>query len=531
VSLWLIKKYFFLTAFSFFCFILPNSSVKAAERIYFYYGPLQFSVSVDALENFAETGKVEPELAFLLKRLNAEQQNKLRDFLRSPYKYYDYLQLHRLGHSYIGKRVLNYLGELIQISGGRNGFYGIRGAALSAAASSEGLTVLNFLRQFPTDIQLNTDRAIELMREFSTINKETQSLLAKLEKMTENNVSLEKSVDFNQLQDLRQPGNLKTRQQSISLKDATRDRNLIVDLYLPEKLDRSPVIVISSGIGSHRDRFSDLAKHLASYGFVVAIPDHPGSNAERLQAFFQGLERENFDFSEHIDRPLDTTFLLNELDRLNQSQFQGEIDTQQVGVFGYSFGGATALALAGAEINFKQLEKDCGDRINLINLSLVYQCSALELPCQNLNLKDDRVKAVFIFAAFSHSIFGREGLSKIDIPVFWQALDNDIYDPLILEPIPSFNLLTTKHKYLLVSSKLPHACVTFNQEEREKCLPKLQLAQAYQSAMSTAFFEVYVAKDKQYSAYLNSAYAKAISQQPYNLSLVKSLEIEENDNK
>ena len=35
-----------------------------------------------------------------------------------------------------------------------------------------------------------------------------------------------------------------------------------------------------------------------------------------------------------------------------------------MGIFGYSFGGTTALSLAGAELDFDQLEKDCTFPIN-----------------------------------------------------------------------------------------------------------------------------------------------------------------------
>ena len=46
--------------------ILTLLPVKAAERIYFNYGPLGFSVSVSALETFAQEGKVDKELGFSL---------------------------------------------------------------------------------------------------------------------------------------------------------------------------------------------------------------------------------------------------------------------------------------------------------------------------------------------------------------------------------------------------------------------------------------------------------------------------------
>jgi len=104
-----------------------------------------------------------------------------------------------------------------------------------------------------------------------------------------------------------------------------------------------------------------------------------------------------------------------------------------VGIFGYSFGGTTALSLAGAELNFDQLEKDCTFPIDVVNISILYQCRALELPRKKVDLQDSRIKAAFVFVPFSNSLFGENGLNRVNIPSFWQATDEDIVTPLLLE--------------------------------------------------------------------------------------------------
>ncbi len=47
---------------------------------------------------------------------------------------------------------------------------------------------------------------------------------------------------------------------------------------------------------------------------------------------------------------------------------------------GQSFGAYTALALAGAKINFEQLKQDYLPQAQYLNPSLFLQCRALELP-------------------------------------------------------------------------------------------------------------------------------------------------------
>jgi predicted dienelactone hydrolase len=102
--------------------------------------------------------------------------------------------------------------------------------------------------------------------------------------------------------------------QSMILNDFRRGRTFPVDLYLPTG-GSAPVIVISHGLGSDRLTFKYLATHLASYGFAVAVPEHPGSNAQQVQALINGLANEVTAPAELTDRPLDIKFLLDELGR------------------------------------------------------------------------------------------------------------------------------------------------------------------------------------------------------------------------
>ncbi|MEH2255310.1 alpha/beta hydrolase family protein [Nostoc sp.] len=80
-----------------------------------------------------------------------------------------------------------------------------------------------------------------------------------------------------------------------------------------------------------------------------------------MQALLKGTSQQVFADTELIDRPLDVTFVLDQLEQRSKSDpwLQGKINGQQVGVIGQSFGGYTALVLAGARININQLQKNC----------------------------------------------------------------------------------------------------------------------------------------------------------------------------
>src|SRR3712207_5632538 len=110
--------------------VLP---AHAAEQIYLKYGPFGISISVDELETFAETGKREGTLGYYLNRLNSNQQSQLRDVLRARYEV-DPVMVSQFSYTSSGERLMKEAGELIKTPARQNGFHGIRGAAILAAA-------------------------------------------------------------------------------------------------------------------------------------------------------------------------------------------------------------------------------------------------------------------------------------------------------------------------------------------------------------------------------------------------------------
>lgn len=61
---------------------LPRPAI-AAEHIYFAYGPLLFSLSIDALETYVEEGRITPEFAPYANQLEEEMLAQLRQDLQA----------------------------------------------------------------------------------------------------------------------------------------------------------------------------------------------------------------------------------------------------------------------------------------------------------------------------------------------------------------------------------------------------------------------------------------------------------------
>ncbi|MGM3307413.1 alpha/beta hydrolase [Anabaena sp. WFMT] len=508
--------------------------VLGAERLTLSAGILEESIPIDSLEKYAKTGEIDDDLAVYAKYANQTQLTQLRKVLVTSIPL-NIVNISQFLYTSIGERLLERLGEVIQTESRLSGFYAIRAALILAATEPNNLTLLNILRKFPTrSISINLDRSLEIAATLQDLVNKTQNAVAHI-----NEKSQLKSTTSNPtaglLADIKKLGNFTWKKQTITLNDQFRNRIFPADIYLPDVLNPRSIIVISHGLGSDRSSFAYLAEHLAQSGFVVAVPEHPGSNSEQLQALLAGKSQTVTSPREFIDRPLDVKYLLDELTRLSQNNpaFQGRLNLQQIGVIGQSFGGYTALALAGAKINFEQLKKDCPDIKNSLNLSLLLQCLAINLPNIEYNLFDPRVKAVIAIDPINSSIMGSASLSQIKIPVMIISGSADTIAPALPEQIIPFTWLTTPNKYLVLINGGTHFSTIAESPNTVVPLPIQviglypELARSYVKALSVPFLQTYVAEQQSYLPYLSADYVNTISQQPLPLSLVKSLTLEQ----
>ncbi len=506
----------------------------SAEQIRLRYGLYELLITQEALTTFSETGEADGDLATLVSRLGTDRAAQFQAALQAEYDL-DPVLANRFSYTRSGEQLLTAVGDLIQTGSGQNGYKALRAALTLAAADPDGLSMLSFLEHFPSEMRINIGDALALAEDYGNLLGETQQAVEQLAAETASAAEASPSVDFSQLPDPRLPGDSEVSAETLTLYDEGRDRTIPMDLYLPEALPGEeasdvPVIVVSNGLGARRDRFTDLARHLASHGFAVALPDHPGSDRERLQAFYLGFESENFEPGEYIDRPLDVSFILDELTRLNAERFSNRLNPEQAGVFGYSFGGTTALALAGAQVDLAYLQQSCDTRSSLFNISLLYQCRALELPegaIEAAELKDDRVQAIYAFVPFSRSLYGPEGMAEVEGPVLWEATDKDILTPFVVEQLPAFSWLSNaadEDRYLAVTAGLPHARITLevlnrltNQDVSDWDAIR-PIAEGYHQMLNTAFFQVHLANNEDYRPYLQAAGAQHLTQEPYGLT-------------
>ncbi|MDJ0598966.1 MAG: alpha/beta hydrolase [Crocosphaera sp.] len=538
-------KSIFLISISCLCFSLPSF---AAEKINIIWQSLRLTLEVNSLEKFADEGVINQELEFYFQTagLEANQQETLREILVTQYPI-DGVQLSRFLNTSTGEIFLERLGILVSLPGGRNGKYLLRGALIQAALDSEkGFSLINILRHLATDIQLNIEEIEKTLDYQQRLALATNSLTENASEISHENMA-NLTTDYTNIPDIRKQGNYGVNPvKIIKLTDENRQRSFELHLYQPEnwKPGKTPVIMVSHGLGSHPNDFSSLGKQLASYGFLVAIPQHIGSDQKQLENMLQGYSRELYDLQEFINRPLDITFVLDELERRNQQEFNNRLNLEKVGVIGHSFGGYTALSVAGATWDFQNIKNYCAPQSGSLrdrqvweaNLSMLLQCQTLDLPKQAYNFRDSRVGAIAIINPVNSVIFGSEGLSKINIPIIISAGTNDPATPPIIEQIRTFAWVTSKDKYLFVMKGQAHFLTPPEKNNQINNLINLlvdfkqiddHLFTVYNNTKSIAFFQFYLAEENNYEVYLQPDYWEKISDEKYPIYWLDKLAVDQ----
>jgi predicted dienelactone hydrolase len=101
-----------------------------------------------------------------------------------------------------------------------------------------------------------------------------------------------------------------------------------------------PILMFSHGSCGYATQSIFLETYLASHGFIVVAPPHPGNTIEE----FPSCGTPAAQAASFVERPNDISFVLTQMLAANQdsgSPFFGTIDPTRIGMSGHSFGGLT----------------------------------------------------------------------------------------------------------------------------------------------------------------------------------------------
>jgi hypothetical protein len=146
-----------------------------AERIFVAYNILERSISVRALEDYAKTGVMDEDLAVYAQYADPKVLQGLRSALVTKADLSS-VTLAQFLYSPQGDAALKRLGQVIQPESRLSGSKAIRAALILAAAEPDGLTLLNFLRKFPTrGIRIDVERSLQVVGELSKSDRSGDS--------------------------------------------------------------------------------------------------------------------------------------------------------------------------------------------------------------------------------------------------------------------------------------------------------------------------------------------------------------------
>ncbi|MEO0869863.1 MAG: alpha/beta hydrolase, partial [Cyanobacteria bacterium J06642_11] len=526
-------------AFGIFLALVPSGVSYAADEIIFKKGIFTRSLQIESLEEFATVGSIPEDLEFLFTAVNVNdrQQSIYRQWLQTsaPITPNQGVLLSRFLNTPMGEELLEEVGSIIQTESGLNGARSIRAGLTLAALDQSGPSLLSFLRYLGTDVQIDLDKAQSASQIATNIIQTQIESIQLLNSLAKETAAKEPEQNYMDLPELSKTGPYRFQKRRLSLTDKSRNRELYVDVYRPTQWQRTqaPVVIISHGLGDNPERAAKYfkAEHLASHGYVVVIPQHPKSDAAHMADFQRGLEQDLFLTTDFIERPQDISYVIDELERRNLSEFQGQLNLETIGISGHSLGGYTALAVAGARIDFDRLETECRRPFVAFNASLLLQCQAQQLPRLDYDLKDERVAAIKLLNPVNSAIFGPDGLGQVDVPVFIVAGSHDPATPAVFEQFQTFSWFTTPDRFLALLEGQAHIDtleLDWGLSKLVDAIPNLTLASSdltnsYMGAMGLAYFERYIGNKMAYDRYLRSSYAEYLSkEQPFKLHLISA---------
>lgn len=185
-----------------------------------------------------------------------------------------------------------------------------------------------------------------------------------------------------------------------------------------------PLVIFSPGWGGSRFMGSYLCDHLASYGFVIIGIEHPSNALADLFADYDEVVANTY--RSIIDRPRDVTTTLDYADAMTYDGLMlGMINMDKVAVMGVSFGGYTAFAAAGAQLDMRYFGEWCAVQRDQSECQMIVDNQSEMAEMIDLNavpealwpsLGDTRVDAIIPIIPGGGRYIGPEGFKSVTVP-------------------------------------------------------------------------------------------------------------------
>ncbi|MFN9629254.1 MAG: alpha/beta fold hydrolase [Cyanobacteriota bacterium] len=293
--------------------------------------------------------------------------------------------------------------------------------ALDRASASGDLTLLNLIRALPGKrLTLDLIQAKAIATRMVEQRNEAERLLAALPPASPPAPTT--------------PSGSAVTVRTLQISVAHRKPPLQVVVVEPQAQGNGRLVLISHGLWDDPKSFVGWARLLASRGYTVILPRHPGSDSSQQAAVLKGLAPPPT-AQELALRPMDLKAVL---DQANTMGLRNTVNPQRVVVLGHSWGGTTVLQLAGARPSNADLVKSCDDVASPNrNLSWTLQCSWIQ-GANQAAISDKRVIAAAAVSPPASLLFPRGAAADLTARVLLVSGSRDWVvppDPEAIHPV------------------------------------------------------------------------------------------------
>ncbi len=177
----------------------------------------------------------------------------------------------------------------------------------------------------------------------------------------------------------------------------------------PHAQGKFPMIIISHGAGGNAGQFGWIASELAQAGYVVVLPNHPGTTSMNASAHAAVRVWE---------RPADISAVIDQI--TTNPQNYPYIDSSRIMALGFSAGGYTAMAVAGARVDPDALQHFCDEGDHGMSDCAFLARGGVDLHALDLapvaqDLRDPRISAAIVIDPGIVETLTEPSLAEIDI--------------------------------------------------------------------------------------------------------------------
>ena len=178
----------------------------------------------------------------------------------------------------------------------------------------------------------------------------------------------------------------------------------------PRKDGAFPLVLISHGSGGNAGQFGWIAETLANAGYVVILPNHPGTTTGNASA--EAAMR-------LWERPQDLSAIIDAIEA-DREAF-GFIDTSRIATLGFSAGGYTAMALTGVRLSPERLNAFCDQDTGLSDCTF-FEIMGIDLHTVDFgpaaqDLRDPRVTTSVVIDPGTTPAMVQDSFADITVPM------------------------------------------------------------------------------------------------------------------